>query len=158
MKDSYNVELHVNAIEMGLKDLDFPECAQKLISHIDENFSTSTQIVVLDLRKCVVIYSQTHEILDCCLNSFSSSKAIRKKLSILTTANYITRDLTCYQLFRTTLACRDEANDISSVEKVLDSYCRKNDLIISVDVYSGDSENDEATALDIFYFPENQEQ
>lgn len=147
-------ELRINARELNYEDLDFPECAESLRKHIEENISTSIHFVVLDIRWCVVIYSQANIFLDCCLLKLASNTAPQRKLTVLTTDNYITRALTCYELFRTTLAANATAHDPQLVVTAIDEYCASNNLIIEVQVFSGDTEDTNSPMLDSYVFPD----
>ena len=146
-------ELRINARGLELRDLDFPECAALLKQHINDRISASTALIELDIRWCVVIYSQAHIFLDSCLSFLASSTAEFKKLIILTTDNYLTRELTCYELFRTTIAVNDSDNDPKSVTTSIDQYCVNNKLCIEVQVYSGDTEELTAEKLCPYKFP-----
>ena len=147
-------ELRINARELNYEDLDFPECAESLRGYIERNISTEIHSVVLDIRWCVVIYSQANVFLDCCLSKLANNAASSKKLIILTTDNYITRALTCYELFRTTLAANATAHDPKLVVAAIDEYCVNNNLSIEVQVFSGDTEDPNSPVLDSYEFPE----
>jgi len=147
-------ELRINARELNYEDLDFPECAESLRQHVEKNISTAIHFVVLDIRWCVVIYSQANVFLDCCLSKLANNVAPHKKLVILTTDNYITRALTCYELFRTTLAANTIAHEPQLVARAIDEYCASNNLSIEVQVFSGDTEDSDSPVLDSYVFPE----
>lgn len=146
-------ELQIDARELDLRDLDFPECAALLKQHIDDKVTTSIASIMLDVRWCVVIYSQAHVFFDSCLSCLASSTAESRNLIILTTDNYLTRELTCYELFRTTTATNESDHDPKSVAVAIDQYCANNKLSIEVQVYSGDTEDPSAPMNCSYIFP-----
>jgi hypothetical protein len=148
-------DLVINAKELGLADLDFPECAASLNRHIDKVATTLVASINLDVRWCVIIYSQAHIFLDTCLSKLVGSTADSKRLIILTTDNYVTRELTCYELFRTTSVVNISDHDPKSVSAALDRYCLNNQLRIEVQVFSGDTEDPSASMICSYIFPEN---
>ena len=147
-------ELRINARKLNLIDLDFPECVASLKREIDARISTSVALVELDVRWCVVIYSQAYIFLDSCLSNLVSNSVNFKKLIILTTDNYLTRELTCYELFRTTLAANTNDHDPKSVTSSVDQYCTNHNLSIEVQIFSGDTEDLDTPKLNSYNFPE----
>src|SRR5437870_728200 len=147
-------ELRIDARDLNLKDLDFPECSASLKQYIDKNVSDATTSISLDLRWCVVIYSQANIYLDSCLTHLASGTAHARKLTLLTTHNYPTRDLTCYELFRTTKAVGENDRDRKSVAGALHQYCLKHGIIIEIQVFSGDDEDLLAPKLHSYTFGE----
>ena len=147
-------ELRIDARDLNLRDLDFPECSASLKKYIDENTSEEIASILLDLRWCVVIYSQANIYLNSCLTHLASSTAHARKLTLLTTHNYPTRDLTCYELFRMTKAVGVNDRDPKSVAEALHKYCLLHGLIIEIQVFSGDAEDPHAPKLHSYTFGE----
>lgn len=147
-------ELRIEAQKLNLKDLDFPECAASLKQLIDDKTSTSVSLIMLDVRWCVVIYSLAHIFLDSCLSCLASSTEVPRKLIVLTTGNYLTRELTCYELFRTAAALSESDYNPKLAADALDQYCTNNKLSIEIQVYSGDTEDPLAKPLCTYIFPE----
>lgn len=147
-------ELRIDARDLNLRDLDFPECSASLKQYIDKHTSKAIASISLDLRWCVVIYSQANVYIDSCLTHLASSEAHARKLTLLTTHNYSTRDLTCYELFRTTKAVGVNDRDPKSVAEALHQYCLKHELIIEIQVFSGDAEDPLVPKLHSYTFGE----
>ena len=142
----------ISAKDLELTDLDFPECAEKLRHHIENQvFFEGVDIIELDLRWCVVIYSQANLFLDSFLSAISHVP--KRKLNILTSNNYKTRELTCYELFRTTKAVNTYDHNPKVVSHSVDQYCLTNDLIIEIKVFSGDNEDLNSKEILSFIFP-----
>jgi len=152
VKQEIQNELHINARDLELIDLDFPECAELLKKYIDKNISASIELIELDLRWCVVIYSQAHIFLNSCLLHLATNTEKLKHMVILTTDNYVTRELTCYEFFRTTLAVHGNDHNPTSVTSAIDKYCKDKKLNIEVKVFSGDSEDPSAPELRSYVF------
>jgi len=110
-----------------------------LKQHIDKSISASIESIELDLRWCVVIYSQAHIFLNSCLSHLASNTASLKKMVILTTDNYLTRELTCYEFFRTTLAVDGNDTIQNQYPLQLINIAQINKLSVEVKVFSGDS-------------------
>lgn len=143
-------ELNIEAKKQGFIDLDFPSCAESLRQHIDEHISSSISVIRLDLRWCIIIYSQAHIFLDSCLKLYSEQA---KQIIILTTDNYITREMTCYEFFRTTIAVENTSHNPKSVTSSVEEYCKKNNLSIEIKVYSGDTDQETSSELISYFFP-----
>ncbi len=147
-------ELSVDARELGLRDLDFSKCAAALKKHIDARAEPEIWMIKLDVRWCVVIYSQAHIFLDSCFSLLESCTTQQRKLLILTTDDYMTRELTCYELFRTTKPVNQNDHNPKSVISAIDRYCSDNHLCIEVEVFSGDTENVSTPKLHSYAFPD----
>lgn len=147
---NFEKNLHIEAKKIGFLDLDFPSCALQLKDHIDSQISTQVNEITLDIRWCPVTYSQANIFLDSCFKTDSNNIS---RLVILTTDNYITREMTCYQLFRTAIVTENISRTPKSVTDSLDEYCKKNDFSIEIKVYSGDTDENQSTELQTYFFP-----
>ena len=154
MNNKDNNRFRVSAKDLNLTDLDFPECAELLKQHIASNSDENINIIELDIRWCVVIYSQSNVFIDSCLSVICAGKVNNKKLIFLTSNNYKTKDLTCYELFRTTKAANKNDNDPKTVTFSVNEFCLNNDLSIEIHVYSGATEDLNAREINCFTFPE----
>lgn len=144
----------IDTRKLNLIDLDFPDCALQLKDYIDENVPKIATCLLLDIRLSVVIYSQAPVFLDRCLLHLAQSEGGNKSFRILTTGNYMTRELTCYELFRTTQMVNQGSHDPRSVAAKVDKYCIDNNLKIFIDVYSGDTVDPSTPVLMSFDFPQ----
>jgi hypothetical protein len=127
----------IKAEEAGYADLDFPEVVVNFSNYLNEKISGQAYEFELDLTGCVLTYSQTSLFLNLFLQYFSTFEIDQTKfLEIVTTDNYITKDLTCYQFFRTTKIISDDNCNPTNVANEVNAFCIKEGLVIQIRVVS----------------------
>lgn len=138
----------IEAYKLGYSDLDFPEVTEEFCVYI-RNLLNGNFSFVLDLTNCVITYSQTSLILNLFLEHFTIPIDQEKKhFEIITTDNYVTKELTCYQFFRTTQIISTDSNTPANVTNDVDSFCNKNNLIIRIRVIPDIGTNGKSKTFD----------